>query len=73
MIVKLSAYALESKRLRSLSECSQKARDRARAAYEREAARRGTVIAVLDDRGTVQVAWTDGRSSYCLDYMVEEV
>ena len=42
-------------------------------ADEGEAARRGTVIAVLDDRGTVQVAWTDGRSSYCLDYMVEEV
>ena len=63
MIVKLSAYALESKRLQSWSQ----------EAREREAARRGTVIAVLDDRGTVQVAWTDGRSSYCLDYMVEEV
>jgi hypothetical protein len=44
-------------------------------AYQREAARRGTVTAILPSAAKyiapgIAVTWDDGRESRCLDYMV---
>ena len=70
--VKPSAYALESLRTAYQLCGAGIKKQRAKAAYETSAARRGRIVAVeAIEPASYQIVWEDGRISHCLSDMVE--
>lgn len=76
--VKPSYHALEADRMRMVEYLYGPIRDRREEAYNKHAAKRGTVREVLEDSGRIGgptaglvIDWDNGTESWCLPYMVE--